>query len=382
MNEKATKAIDRAIITLVCGFPFEATIIMRLKRLESEAVPTMGTDGRRLLYNPEFVLALSPNELVAVLAHECHHVAGLHMYRRGSREPMRWNIACDMVVNAVVQDSNLTLPGEGHKFKCTQPVWDKTPEELYEKIETTKCFVSCGGIDDPKSGEDKDGQGGRALSKAEMEVQAAETKQWVAQAAESARQAGKLTAGLARLVGETLESIVPWRELLARFVSTHSRSDYSWARPNRRHLARGFVLPGLWSEELTPVIMACDTSGSIDQDMLRRICSELIACMELYVGAGQDVDLQVLWCDAKCYPQLVSDPRELKPQGGGGTSYVPVFEWVDKEGEDVRGVVYVTDGYCGDFGEEPDGTDVLWVLTAPNSDFKPPFGEIAHVMHE
>jgi predicted metal-dependent peptidase len=42
----------------------------------------MATDGRRILFNPEFVHSLQPEELEAVLAHEVLHCALGHHPRR------------------------------------------------------------------------------------------------------------------------------------------------------------------------------------------------------------------------------------------------------------------------------------------------------------
>ena len=346
LSALARKRIDRAMVQVVCALPFESTILMRLIQVEDWSAPTMWTDGRRLGYSPKFVCDLAADkdekELTGVLAHEADHVADLHMLRRGTREPLRWNIACDQKVNALVKEAGLTLP------------------------------KNCGEVRDMK------GPTGRTLTPQEKEQAIGEAKQLVAQAAQAAKRAGKLTAGQARLVGELMKSRVPWRELLARFVSSHHREDYNWARPARKHLGRGFILPGLWSERMSPVVMACDTSGSIDPVTLTQVASEMLACLEMYESMG-DAELQVLWCDAEVYPELVSDPSKIVPKGGGGTSFAPVFDWMHKHGEDAQGIVYVTDGYCSDFGERP-ACDVLWVLTAQNDGFKPPFGEVAHVI--
>jgi hypothetical protein len=56
-----------------------------------------------------------------------------------------------------------------------------------------------------------------------------------------------------------------------------------------------------------------------------------------------------------------------------------VFEWVETLPEPPRALVMVTDGHCGDFGRDP-GIPVLWILTARNPGFRPPFGEVVHVM--
>ena len=66
---------------------------------------------------------------------------------------------------------------------------------------------------------------------------------------------------------------------------------------------------------------------------------------------------------------------DLKPVGGGGTDFAPVFRAVNQRHADAKAVVYITDGECNSFGEEP-ACPVLWALTENNRRFKPPFGDV------
>jgi predicted metal-dependent peptidase len=75
-----------------------------------------------------------------------------------------------------------------------------------------------------------------------------------------------------------------------------------------------------------------------------------------------------------------------KPEGGGGTSFVPFFDWLNKHqptntpphGE--RLTIYLTDGY-GDFPEQPD-YPVLWVVTDDGRDADEfPFGKVTRLNH-
>src|SRR5207247_9558468 len=104
---------------------------------------------------------------------------------------------------------------------------------------------------------------GAALAQAEQDA-----KLQAATAAELAQRAGKMPAGLARLVGAALEERVPWEQIVSRFVTASSKMDSSWRKPNRRYLTRGVVLPSLWSPNVPDFVLACDTSGSISVETL------------------------------------------------------------------------------------------------------------------
>jgi predicted metal-dependent peptidase len=103
-----------------------------------------------------------------------------------------------------------------------------------------------------------------------------------------------LPAGLGRTVEEVIHPPADWRSVLREFVATHARNDYSWSRPNRRFLAQGLYLPGLYSEELGEVVLAIDTSGSIDRKMLGDFAVEVNAVLASY-----DCSVTVLYHDTE-----------------------------------------------------------------------------------
>jgi predicted metal-dependent peptidase len=53
---------------------------------------------------------------------------------------------------------------------------------------------------------------------------------------------------------------------------------------------------------------------------------------------------------------------ELNIYGGGGTSFDPIFDYIEKNNEDVGGLVYFTDGY-GSVSNRSPSFPVLWITT-------------------
>ena len=380
---KAEGLLQAACARLVVSHGFFAGPVLRKKWRCSTAVPTIGTDGNDLFYNAEWLAERSVPEVQALLVHEACHDLGLHPFRRGNRDALltdgeghivsAWNIACDHVVNHVVDESGLTLPPDG-----VPPIAGTTPEALYEDIvkkakKNGKLGHGCHCTVLPPTDGNGNPLSGQALKDAE-----ADAKLQAASVAELAKRAGKLPAGLARLVGAALEERVPWAQIVNRFVTQSSRVDSSWRRPNRRYLSRGIVLPSLHSPDVPDFVLACDTSGSIDNKTLKMVCGEVLHALATCEQKGQGA-LTVVWCDTEVSTQVVQAEEELEPKGGGGTMYSPVFRWVEEHRPLTKGVVYVTDGYCSDFGEKP-SYPVLWVLTAANDGFQPPFGEIVCVL--
>ena len=121
----------RARTQLLLNQPFFGTLCLRLKLLAMPGLPTMATDGRRLVYNPAFVAQLTPAELEGVIAHEVMHVALAHHCRRGDRELQLWNEAADYAVNPILLDNGITLPGD----LLMDPAFrNLSAEEIYARL--------------------------------------------------------------------------------------------------------------------------------------------------------------------------------------------------------------------------------------------------------
>jgi predicted metal-dependent peptidase len=391
--------IDRAYVSLVCDHPFWSTLLLNLEKVVDKGA-TMWTDGKRLGYCPDFCEKIGKDETIGVLAHEAAHVFLKHPIRRGHRDPHLWNIACDHVVNALILKAGFKLPAGG-----VPPIHDKTAEQVYDDLVKNQplpnanpnCHGNGDGNGNPSNGNgtpdpsdggqgkgkqkgqgwgevrDQKNEDGSSMSDSEREAADKEANVLIKQAATAAKRAGKMPAGMDQVIEEITEPKVDWRNVLQRFIGERARSDYSWQRPNSRFFSRGIVLPSLDSHGIGKVVLAGDTSGSMT-NILPAVFSEIVAALEVY-EEQQTNGITVMWCDTELTEQLVSDVSDLKPVGGGGTSFAPVFKAVKTRHGDAKAVVYITDGYCDTFGEEPP-CPVLWALTERNRLFKPPFGEV------
>jgi predicted metal-dependent peptidase len=323
---------------------------------ESEQVPTMATNGETILYNPTFVKALTDDELQGVLCHEVLHAALLHCSRIKERDKFLWNAACDFAINPLLLHSGFKLP----KGALYEPSFEnKTAEEIYALLYNKAQGLTLL-MEDLQEAPDPSPE-----AEARM-------KQKLVQAKQVAEQAGKLPAGIARLVEELITPKIPWREQLRRFFSLLAPSpDLSWTRPNRRFIAQSLYLPGKTkTPKLSTQVLVIDTSASISNEQLKAFVAEINAIKE-EIGAE---NTYVLYCDARIARVDYFDeyaPVTLHPVGGGGTDFTPPFEWVRKQGLQPDVLIYFTDGY-GAFPSDQPFYPVLWILTHPN---KTPFGD-------
>src|SRR5216684_7005696 len=108
----ATNRIRKTRARLILDHPFFATLALRLDLVPARC-GTMGTDGRRLFYDPAWVAEKSDAHLRTVVAHEAMHCALQHPFRRNGRDPQVWNIAADHVINNILVRSGFDMPKEG-----------------------------------------------------------------------------------------------------------------------------------------------------------------------------------------------------------------------------------------------------------------------------
>lgn len=362
----AMKKMSEARRALVLDNPFFGVLALKLEMIEDNSEETLATDGKRLLFNSSYVESLIRNELVGVIAHEVLHCSNGHVWRRESRNAELWNAACDYAINPIVLDAGMILPQGG----LVNPDYSsKSAEEIFAILQSQPPTP-----ENSEGGSKPDGSTcGKVLDAPPIEspeIQA-DWSSAVLAAAKQAESAGKLPKGIDRLVKRIKNPPQDWRAILRRFVQQNAQNDYSWKQPNGRFLPLGLYMPKLNAEAMGMMVVAVDTSGSIDEVILGQFEKEIdLISMEM-----RPEKIIVLYCDNEIRgtQEFTDDDLVvLSPQGGGGTDFCPVFEWVEKEGFTPACLVYLTD-MLGTFPEQPPNYPVLWGDTLGYK--QPPWGE-------
>ena len=359
--KKLTTKLAKAKTGLVLEHPFIGTIALSMPFIFDDSIKTAATNGKNVRFNPEFVDGLMDDEVKFLVAHECMHPMMEHNYRRGGREPRKWNQAADYIINKLLVDEKIgRMPKMGLHDNAIYQAGGGTSEGVYNILPDTPDG------NDPLD-DCEDGEG----SPAEQAQQAAEWKVKVAQAAQAAKMMGKLSANMQRLVDEVLTPKVDWREVLQRFLVKCKNDQRSFSRFNRRFIPQGLFLPTVSGEAMGELVFAVDCSGSIDQHTINQFASEIKTVKEDLLPER----IHVMYFDSDVSHVESYEPHDeldIKPHGGGGTDFAAVFEEILDRGINPVAIVFLTDLCCHSFGDEPDAP-VLWVSTDPG---KAPFGEI------
>jgi len=389
MTDEIETKLSAARTRLILDRPFLGALVLRLPMTATkpERCKTIGTDVRALYYNPEYISNLSLEQTQFVLAHEALHCALSHFARRQHRVKHRWDIACDLAINPLlIKDGLKPPPGvllkSGFEGMMAEEIYpyiedemqDETHDEHFYDQENRSSGSSSGSqpLDQDQeqgggagaAGSDGDsqssGESPRPLSETEQEQLAVQWRQRLAGAAQQAMQAGKLGAAMARLVEHLLQPQLPWRMLLARYMTAVARDDYSYQRPSRRE--GDAILPTLKSTQVD-VVVVLDTSGSINDTEMREFVSEIDA-----IKGQMRARLTLHACDAKLceHGPWVFEPWEEfsmpgNVYGRGGTRFTPPFEWLQREGRQPDLLVYFTDAE-GEFPKGEPDYPVLWLV--------------------
>lgn len=376
------KKLVKARANLVMNHPFFGTLALRLKMVEDKSLKTGACDGSVLRYNPDFIDKLPLTKVQGFIAHSIMHPAMLHHTRRGTRDKKKWNQACDESINTILKQAGFDLP-EG---RFANPKYNgMTAEHIYTLLpEDPNDNNSNGGGGGSGSNEgDSDGGGDGGVedspnsqnaggSQSQQHNEEAEWKMAVAQAAHAAKQSGKLPAGIERMMDELFEPVLPWRDILRRFMTEKCNDDFTWSRGNRRFIAQGMYLPSRRSDDAMGEIVVCiDTSGSIGEKELNEFGSEIMSI----VNDLMPERTRVIYCDAAVAHVDTFERHDeitFKLHGGGGTDFRPPFKYLEENGIVPRCFVYLTDGY-GPFPDREADFPTLWCIN--NHDVIPPHGE-------
>ncbi len=124
--------ISRARSHLIQDHPFFGGLVMRLIPVARTDVPKLATDAKHLFYNSSWLATVKESVVLMGAAHEGLHCALGHCFRRGSRDPDRWNIACDHVVNLMLKAAGFDVPDWAY---CDLKYAGLNAEQVYRMLE-------------------------------------------------------------------------------------------------------------------------------------------------------------------------------------------------------------------------------------------------------
>ena len=370
----AQMKVSRGSTRLVIKFPFYGSVCLGVRVKPDASVSTMATDGKSILWSPDWVDTIDQEETVGVMAHEVLHIILKHPLRRGSRDPLLWNIATDFAINQILVDAGFKLP-EGalidpqYKGLTAEAIYDRLPEDAKEKHGNAVI----GEVKDAKKDDGSD------MSQAEVKQMEADIDAKIMMAATGAKAVGKMPAFAKDLIEEMERSQVDWRNVMRRFVGGDQPDDYSFRRLHKKmYHMNGMISPTIEKIGAGDVVIGIDTSLSVCKRELSFFLGEINAISEDLKPRS----ITVITCDASVQTVTRYEQGEeiqmIEIGGRGGTLVKPVFDYIEEHQLPVDNMVYLSDLEIFDYPENPPHYPTLWVSSSMRSD-PAPWGETTYL---
>lgn len=404
-------------ILLATHFPLCYSLVQNCRVIftENPRIQTAAITPDDVIYiNPGFWSELNFIQRAFLLSHEVFHPAFGYFFRSAGLDPKRSNKAHDYVINLMLDE--LIKRGFIQGGLLDERFAGLSFEEVYARLKSEdgsgKGQGGGEGAGSPQEGaegqsygdsglrndampvdvigeaegkpgelsESSEGQASEPVAKSteDLREKAFEWQQRLSRAYEFSSMQGKtLPAQIKSHIENHLVSKVRWEDQLHCAMGEllgKVRSDYN--RMNRRANANysDLAYPAESYRQID-VAVYVDTSGSISQNQLERGFAEIDEICRQTNGR-----VRFLEGDAAIHrDEYISElPEDV--QGGGGTSFIPVFEHLETFPDKTKAIVIFTDS----FGTMPEFTPDLHVVWAVYSECMSqgvtvPFGEVIEI---
>lgn len=408
---------------MLVKYPFFGSVVASVDYKENKDIPTAGTDGETIYYNPDYLESLSVEEQTFVFAHEVCHIAFNHILRSEGKNPKLWNIATDGVINQFLKRDGLKMAKGG--VDIAEAI-NYDAEQLYEKLlqekkqnqqqsssngESSQEQVnqsqeqSGGGFGEEAKKDDKSKQdvghdthsmwkqavkkhkeqqeetelekkqeelesmGEKDAFKKNLEDKKKQLEELKEAISKQASQAGTSTNRDIRTVNDigTAKPLIDWRYVLREAI----RYDADWSYKNAT-IEYGVLSANLEEQPMPETEIVLDTSGSINDVLLKnflRECKNILRHTKLKVGCF----------DTKFYGfheiRTEEDIENMRFEGGGGTNFDVAVGSFSRR---VENKIIFTDGGAS----MPDmPLDAIWIVFGSEK-INPKGGKVIHIDNE
>ncbi len=378
---------------------------------------TVGTDGFSIQFNPRHLIELYQQDLVLlnrVYLHMLLHCLLRHPLNREGREEDRWNLACDIAVESILDSidnrclnllqSNLR---EDTYADLKEEMSVLTAEAIYRWLGQKQNYMDQLALirefrrddhkfwpdDDPKNNDQQqqqqsgDGEGDSNGSDRREELE----EKWKHLSEKTQTNMETFFAGCGDEAGEILQSLVienreryDYCQFLKRFVTMREEMRVDMDSFDYAYYTLGLELYGdipliepleyRESRKIKDFVIVIDTSDSCSDGVIQRFLEEtrtVLSSEELFF---EDANLHMIQSDADVQMDtVIHSAKELEQfcgnfqvKGFGGTDFRPAFRYVNHlmdsgELSDLKGLLYFTDGF-GAYPERKPDYEVAFVF--------------------
>jgi len=391
---------------------------------DTPEMTTAATDGFNIYYDREFCMKQSPEGLAFIMMHEAEHKSRKDLVTYAdlfAKDAELAGISCDISNNTSLlardpKQRHIAIPVDinGKPFPlCYDPKRFPLGTSVYAIFRELMADKQQGGNPaaqyQPLDDHDHEGaaeqfaQGGEGDSSVERIIDRANSDGKRIRQAQQRFEAsldGGAGKGNGAGSGADMDSAfaqvhVPWTTVLnAEFQHLASGKDSTtFGRINRRTIAldagRRIIRPCPVTEQIGPVLVACDTSGSVTDDEHALHMGGMATLVEQLNPEFVDV---LYWGTAVEGHERYSSHNmhnlrdAARPRKSGGTQPSVIQDWLARPENRLNGyeaIVIFTDGALyGDWGRPEWPAPVFWCVSDPRQwNQTPTAGRLVEVLH-
>jgi len=372
MNNTLYKKISDSRMNIFMRDPFLGYILQHFNIIVDQSVETAYTNGKHIVLGESFLSKLSLDETIFILLHELLHLVLGHIKRGRHLDKLRFNVACDIVVNDIISlyqynHGNLT-PQFGKDYSIRS--LNLTVEEVYKRLPKNIKSQILDFHDLWTLIEESD------LEKDNEELQEVIKKAIIKGYRLELYEINRVIDDFKIATNKN-----NWNRILERYI-TKDIQDYSFNRTDYRY--SNVLLPSFIESEqsLYNCWFLIDVSGSIDNEYLRLIFGEVERIINHY---------KTISCDVSFFSTMTTKPVNIKNKKSlfessdkitstGGTDYEQIFDSIDEyyKNNKPKLMIIFTDGYA----EIPDikktkNIPIIWCVDDKNMVF--PYGKTIYI---
>ncbi len=374
----AAQALALARDQLLLKLRFLDGALAQIRPAERAGLGCMGTDGASLFYDPVYVLKCYRQEralLPRLYLHMLLHGVFSHSFQYDKLDPKRWDLAADIAVENVILDLKVETAAlerdaeAAEKLKVLrQDIGPLTAERIYryfshtpptdrEKKELERLFA-------------KDVHSFWAQGE-QLEVTAEQFRkisERIKAELKAFTRAGAGAESLQKNLEEATRDRYDYSQILRRFTVmgenirvNDEEFDQIYYTYGLAHYGNLPLIEPLEYREETKVrefVIVIDTSASCRGPLVKAFLRKTYSLLKSSENFFSRVNIHIIQCDNQVRSDIkVTGDEEFEAflrtgrlQGFGATDFRPAFDYVEElvrqgEFEDLKGLIYFTDGY-------------------------------------
>ena len=361
--------IEKAYKKLLIENPFYGLFLLGLSKVIDKSVETACVRKRgincELVINPEYWETQDDIQQLNLIQHEVYHIVFQHMFMTPffkNHEVL--NVAADCEVNSYLQnlDNTWIIPS---MFNAEPKLGTKTYYDIIMNQTPPPPPQRGGdgngsnGLPNTKDDHSSWGKEFQECSDAEKQLIQNQINSQIKTAAEQTiKMRGTIPAEMQAIVDELFKPkprVFDWKAYFRRMLG--SIYDINIKKTRRKESIRFPGAAGIKHKKKVSILVAVDTSGSVNDEELKDFFSEITY---IYKAGAR---ITILECDAAISANYEYTGKWTgKVHSRGGTDFQPVIDYYRKNMKDYAALVYFTDGECSIPNNVP--RDTIWVITS------------------